>query len=97
MHARTRVENNIVHQLRHRLLGVTLHCAVIHWQVVSRRSFWRRRILFCPSFWMLGRFLYVVSNNRYRGGRVEELIGSCWFLAAAAAKRFTAAVQPRFA
>src|SRR5512133_3035105 len=38
MHARTRVENSILYQLRHRLLGVTLHCALAHWQVVSSGS-----------------------------------------------------------
>src|SRR5438552_18670687 len=37
MHARARVENNIVYQLRHRLLAETLHCSLVHWQALSRR------------------------------------------------------------
>src|SRR5438309_11987673 len=36
MHARARVENNIVYQLRHRLLAENLHCTLVHWQALSR-------------------------------------------------------------
>jgi len=35
---RTRVENNILYKLRHRLLGVTVHCGLAYWQVVSSSS-----------------------------------------------------------
>jgi hypothetical protein len=34
MHARARVENNIVYQLRHRLLAENLHCSLVHWQAL---------------------------------------------------------------
>src|SRR5262249_33581283 len=46
MYARTRVENNILNQLCHRLLGVTLHCALVHWQVLSRGSLGKAAFLF---------------------------------------------------
>src|SRR5437660_4844886 len=36
MHTRTRVENNILNQLRHRLVAENLHCALVHWQALSR-------------------------------------------------------------
>src|SRR5207249_10459011 len=36
MHARARVENNILNQLRHRLLAENLHCALVRWQALSR-------------------------------------------------------------
>src|SRR4029077_15489112 len=38
MHARTRVQNNILYQLRHRLLAENLDCALVHWQVLSSRQ-----------------------------------------------------------
>src|SRR5437660_12490962 len=38
MYACTRVENNIVYQLRHRVSGGALHYKLVHWQVVSRSS-----------------------------------------------------------
>src|SRR5437660_7939943 len=53
MHARTRVENNILNQLRHGLLAENLHCALVRWQVLSRfvraderRCMLRRRVWF---------------------------------------------------
>src|SRR6266480_131485 len=36
VHARTRVENNILYKLRHCLLAENLHCALVHWQALSR-------------------------------------------------------------
>src|SRR5438128_2537075 len=36
MHARTRVENKILNQLCHGLLAENLHCALVHWQALSR-------------------------------------------------------------
>jgi hypothetical protein len=39
MHARTRVENNILNELRHRLLAENLHCALLYWQALSQESF----------------------------------------------------------
>src|SRR5437867_12757917 len=36
MYPRTRVQNNILYKLRHYLPGVTVHCTLVHWQVVSR-------------------------------------------------------------
>jgi hypothetical protein len=37
MHTRTRVENNIFNQMRDCLLAENLHCALVHWQALSRR------------------------------------------------------------
>jgi hypothetical protein len=33
---RTRVENNILNQLRHCLVAENLHCALVRWQALSR-------------------------------------------------------------
>jgi hypothetical protein len=38
VHTRTRVENNILNQLRHCLVAENLHCALVRWQALSRTN-----------------------------------------------------------
>jgi hypothetical protein len=42
VHARTRVENNILNQLRHCLVAGNLHCALVRWQALSQSKATKR-------------------------------------------------------